>query len=82
MEYKATAEGEGRDAAIEYFEKNYKEGMSMNDAIMLGLSALKASTEKEITLEAIEIGVVAEGEEFRILSQKEAKKYFDKMKEE
>ena len=82
MEYKATAEGEGRDAAIEYFEKNYKEGMSMNDAIMLGLSALKASTEKEITLEAIEIGVVAEGEEFRILSQKEAKKYFDKIKEE
>jgi len=70
------------DAAIEYFEKNYKEGMSMNDAIMLGLNALKASTEKEITLEAIEIGVVAEGEEFRILNQKEAKKYFDKIKEE
>ncbi|KAA0005878.1 MAG: proteasome subunit alpha, partial [Thermoplasmata archaeon] len=79
---KATAEGEGRDAAIEYFEKNYEESMNMNEAIMLGLNALKISTEKELSLEAIEIGVVTEGEEFKILSQKETKKYFDKIKEE
>ncbi len=41
MEYKATAEGEGRDLAIEYFEKNYKEGMKMREAINMGIEAIK-----------------------------------------
>ena len=45
VEYKATAEGEGRDAAIEYFEKNYKENLSMEEAIEMGLEAIKSSKE-------------------------------------
>jgi len=77
MEYKATAEGEGRDAAIEYFEKNYKEKMEKDDAIVLGLKALIYATEKKIEKEAIEIGVIEEGKVFNILSQKEIEKYFD-----
>jgi len=48
MEYKATAEGEGRDAAIEYFEEHYKEGMNMKEAVELGLRALKKVKEVEI----------------------------------
>jgi len=49
MEYKATAEGEGRDAAIEYFEKNYKEGMNVNEAIKMGIEAIKyAKKEKKV----------------------------------
>ena len=82
MEYKATAEGEGRDLAIEYFEKNYRDDMKMNEAIEMGLKALKKSTEKELSIEAVEIGVIAEGEKFRILSRKEIEKYFERIKED
>ena len=56
MEYKATAEGEGRDLAIEYFEKNYKEGMSMNDAIKMGIEAIKYA--KKVKKIEAEIAVI------------------------
>ena len=82
MEYKATAEGEGRDAAIEYFEKNYEEGMSKDEAIVLGLKALIYATEKKIEERAVEIGVVDKDKKFRILSSDETKKYFEKAKGE
>ncbi len=58
MEYKATAEGEGRDAAIEYFEKNYKEGMSMRKAIEMGIEAIKKA--KQGKGGEIEIGIIDE----------------------
>ncbi len=82
MEYKATAEGEGRDAAMEYFEKNYEEGMSKDEAIILGLKALIYATEKKIEERAVEIGIVDEDKKFRILSFDETKKYFEKAKGE
>ncbi len=82
MEYKATAEGEGRDAAIEYFEKNYEEGMSKDEAIVLGLKALIYATEKKIEGRAVEIGVVDKDRKFRILTPDETKKYFEKAKGE
>ncbi|MEM2259165.1 MAG: proteasome subunit alpha, partial [Candidatus Thermoplasmatota archaeon] len=70
-------EGEGRDAAIEYFEKNYKENLSLEEAIEMGIEAMRISKEdKKLDKEAIEIGVVEEGKEFRILSKKEIEKYF------
>jgi len=56
MEYKATAEGEGRDAAIEYFEKNYEEGMSMKKAIDMGIEAIKKA--KKGKGGEIEIGII------------------------
>jgi len=77
MEYKATAEGEGREAAIEYFEKNYKENMSMKEAVELGLKALIYATEKKPEKHAVEIGIIEEGKEFRIMASKEIEKYFE-----
>jgi len=82
MEYKATAEGEGRDLAIEYFEKNYKENMERDEAIILGLKALIYATEKKLEKRAIEIGVVEEGKVFEILSAEQTEKYFEEAKGE
>jgi 20S proteasome alpha/beta subunit len=82
MEYKATAEGEGRDAAIEYFEKNYEEGLSRDDAIILGLKALIYATEKKLEKRAVEVGIVDEQRKFRILTADETEKYFEKAKGE
>ena len=55
-EYKATAEGEGREAAIEYFEKNYEDGLSMKAAIDLGIEAIKKA--KKGKRGEIEIGII------------------------
>lgn len=79
MEYKATAEGEGRDAAIEYFEEHYKEGMNMKEAVELGLRALMHATEKKLEKEAVEIGIIEKSKEFRILPKKEVEKYFEEV---
>lgn len=76
MEYKATAEGEGRNAAIEYFEKNYRDDMNKEEAIELGLKALAYATEKKLEKNAVEIGIIEEGKEFRILSEEETEEYF------
>ena len=82
MEYKATAEGEGREAAIDYFEKNYKENMKKEEAVELGLKALFYSTEGKLEKNAVEIGVVEKGKKFEILPDKETEKYFNRVKED
>ncbi|HEC77262.1 MAG TPA: archaeal proteasome endopeptidase complex subunit alpha [Thermoplasmatales archaeon] len=56
MEYKATAEGEGRESAIEYFEKNYEENLSKEKAIKMGISAISYATEKG--KKHVEIGII------------------------
>jgi len=77
MEYKATAEGNGRDAAVEFLEKNYKL-TNKDEAVILGIKALYEATEKNLEKSAIEIGIVTAKENFRILNEKECEKYFDK----
>ncbi|MCD6147013.1 MAG: archaeal proteasome endopeptidase complex subunit alpha [Thermoplasmata archaeon] len=77
MEYKATAEGNGRDAALEYLEKNYKM-TNKDEVIEIGLKALYEATDKNLDKGAIEMGIVTKKENFRILSEKECEKYFSK----
>ncbi|KAA0012455.1 MAG: proteasome subunit alpha, partial [Thermoplasmata archaeon] len=69
----------GRDAAIEYFEEHYKEGMNMKEAVELGLRALMHATEKKLEKEAVEIGIIEKSKEFRILPKKEVEKYFEEV---
>jgi len=78
MEYKATAEGNGRDVAIDYLEKNY-ELTDKEGAIEIGLKALYEATDKTLDKNAIEMGIVTKKENFRILSEKECVKYFSKV---
>lgn len=77
MEYKASAVGAGRGGAMELFESEYKDGLSRNDALKLGLRALNAATDGRLNGEAIEIGVVQEGKPFTKLPQNEVKKQVD-----
>lgn len=80
MAYKAGCIGAGRNAVMEIFEEKYKEDMSMNDAVMLGLEALKKATEGEPNVQSVEIGIVREGEKFSKLEAKELEKYVNKLK--
>jgi proteasome alpha subunit len=69
--YKATGIGSGRPAVMDVFEKEYKEDMSYNAAIKLGLKALEAAIEEKPNAETVEIGVAEVGKKFRRLTESE-----------
>lgn len=78
MEYKASSEGAGRSGAMEYFEKNYREDLTMEEAVDMGIKALSKGTEGKLNPEATEIGVVDKDFKFYILPQDETNKYVAK----
>jgi proteasome alpha subunit len=78
MEYKASSEGSGRSGAMAFFEENYKENITLEDAIDMGIKALHKGTEGKLNPDAIEIGVVKKGIAFHILSPEETKTHVSK----
>jgi proteasome alpha subunit len=58
IEYKASAVGSGRPQALELLEKEYKEGLTSDGAIALGLKALHSATEGKFNPDALEIAIV------------------------
>jgi len=78
MEYKASSEGSGRNGAMSYFEEHYKEGLSKEEGIMLGVKALHQATEEKLNPKATEIGIVGKDETFHILEQDESQSYVEK----
>jgi len=77
--YKAGSIGSGRPAVMDIFEKEFKDGMKYDDAVMLGLKALSSAVEEKPTSETVEIGVIEKGRSFRRLDGKELKKFIDKL---
>lgn len=72
VSYKAGSIGAGRNVVMEVFEEQYQEGMEMDDAIVLGLKALKKATEEEkLNPKSVEIGIVRQGSNFRRLDDAE-----------
>lgn len=78
MEYKASSEGAGRSGAMAYFEEKYKDNMTYEEAVDLGIKALHKGTEGKLTPEAVEIGIVRSGIKFTILQPSETKNYVTK----
>ncbi len=82
LEYKATAIGAGRNVVMEYFEKEYSEDISLDDAIVKGLIAMGKAIEAEVKSNAIDMGIVrVEDKRFRQLSEEELKPYVEKANE-
>jgi proteasome alpha subunit len=80
VSYKAGSIGAGRNVVMEVFEELYAEGMAMEDAVELGLKALKKATEEEkLNPKAVEIGIVRRGENFRRLDDSEAETYIQRV---
>ena len=76
-EYKAVAVGRNKDKAMEVFEKEFKEGMTLNDVAAMAYKALeKSMPEKEkINASRIEFAVI-DKKGFRHLTEKELKSAF------
>ncbi len=77
--YKAGCIGSGRTQVIELFEDKFKDNMSMEDAVLLGLQGLKISSDDPLTDDTVEIGIIRKGKNFERLEPKDVKKYLDKM---
>jgi len=79
VSYKAGSIGAGRNVVMEVFEEQYQEGMEMEDAIVLGLKALKKATEEEkLNPKSVEIGIVRVGADFRRLDDGEVESVVNK----
>lgn len=74
--YLADAVGSGKKEVEEFFEKEYKQNLSQDEAIFLAIKALKKSGDLKISADTVEIAVVTmKKKEFALLSQKEVEKY-------
>ena len=76
--YKAGSEGSGQKEAVEYFEKNYVEDLTMDEAITMGVKAIQKGSKEKINPEAIDIGVINAEQNFWKLSSAESKNYVEK----
>ena len=77
--YKATGIGNGRPAVMDLFEKEFEDGMTFEKAALLGLKALAAAVEDKPKADSVEIGVAANGQKFRRLSEEEVSELIGKM---
>jgi len=81
MGYKADCIGGGRETVMELFENEYRENMSMEEAIMLALKGIEMVSEDKIENLNIEIGYVVKGGTFTLMGSEEIKEYIKKYKE-
>jgi len=71
VSYKAGSIGAGRQTVMELFEERYRDGMAMDEAVLLGLEGLQKASEERLEAKALEVGVVTAGEKFHRLTEAE-----------
>ena len=80
IEYKATAIGAGRAVAMEVFEKDYTEDITLADAMELALDAIYEATEGKTTNESVEIAVIEQKtHSYRKLSDDEMSEHVEEL---
>jgi proteasome alpha subunit len=81
LEYKATGIGAGRAAVMEVFEEKYREDLSMDEAVLLGLEALYKAAEGKVEAATTEIGIIKLiDKKFYKLAEKDVADFVDRMK--
>ena len=77
--YHAGAIGSGRNTVVEFFEKNWKQNMTLNAALNPGLEALRNANDQELNREAVEAAVI-DSNGYHVLDRKEVNKQIDRLK--
>ncbi|HKZ47490.1 MAG TPA: archaeal proteasome endopeptidase complex subunit alpha [Thermoplasmata archaeon] len=75
VSYKAGSIGAGRQTVMELFEEKFRDGMPMDDAVLLGLEGLQKASEERLDAKALELGIIVQGEKFRRLPESEVAAY-------
>ena len=76
-EYKSVAIGAGKDAVTEYVEKEYRDNMSLEDAVKLGIAALKSAVTEDGSMKEPELASIVIGDRFHIYTNEEVQKYLN-----
>ena len=80
IEYKATAIDAGRNQVIDVFENNYKDDMTLDEAIELALTAINEATDHETSSDNVEIAVITKKDpSYKKISSEEVQKYIDEL---
>ncbi|MDE1855078.1 MAG: archaeal proteasome endopeptidase complex subunit alpha [Candidatus Micrarchaeota archaeon] len=74
--YKADAIGVGKKVATDMLVKEYKEGLSTDEALKLGIKILNKINEGKLASDHVDIGYIEDAKEFTILGEQEIAKYF------
>lgn len=77
--YKAGSIGSGRAQVMELFEDKYKDNISYDEAVKLGLQGLKKTSEDPLNANTTEIAVITKDKPFDRLEPEEVKKHLDKL---
>jgi proteasome alpha subunit len=79
-EYSAIAIGKGKKDVMGFFEKNYKEGLTLEDAVKLGVKGVeKGLGEKEkIDINRLDFAFVDSAKRFERLSRQKLKSVLGK----
>ena len=75
--WKASAIGRNFKNARSFLEKRYDPEMELEDAIHTALLTMREGFEGEMTEHNIELGVIREDRQFRVLTPAEVKDYLD-----
>ncbi|MCD6547606.1 MAG: archaeal proteasome endopeptidase complex subunit alpha [Nanoarchaeota archaeon] len=78
FEYKAVGVGENSSAANKFLEDNYKENITKEQGIKLGLAALKKALGTKFNKERIDVCVISKKTGFKKLTKEEILKYIKK----
>ncbi len=82
LEYKATAIGSERQKVMEYFEKEYRDEMSLGEAIHMGLVAMGKAINGLLNADGVELGIVrADDRTFRLLKAEDLSEYVERANE-
>jgi proteasome alpha subunit len=73
--YKAVAIGSGKKVATEMLVKEYKENISLEDAISLGVKIIKKISEEKLVEDNIDVGYVQKGNEYHLMARNELPNY-------
>jgi proteasome alpha subunit len=76
--FKADAIGSGKKEVDEFFEKEYRDGLSIDDGISLAMKALKKTTDSKLKAENVDIAEIIKGKKLKVLSDEEVSKYLSK----
>ena len=75
--YQAGAIGRGKSTVMDYFEAKWKDNMTQNAAIKLGLEALRVSMDDDLNSDTVEIAIV-DADGYRKLAHEDALKHLEK----
>lgn len=77
-EWHAVADGNGRREFIEYFEENYDESFSVDEATQMLANAFQEVAQSDVTAQTFEVATVAsEDEQFTKLENDELEEYLE-----